>query len=233
MNRSAPLLSVISALENLFEKCSLSSQQLAQQLTELLTPCIASASPQGLAINDFPKSAIEDLINQTLADNPFCSGAGFAYHADTVLNPQASWSLFWVYRDSGYGSALELNQLTHQHLDFRTFEWFLKTKISKSHYFHGPYVDYICNTSYTMTSAAPIFSDNCFYGVAAVDILVSRIEEEVLRSLASTPLKLVLTNCFGRIIFSTLTGYRVGDIVRGDQLTMSHQHPFFLLYLPR
>ncbi|MBT0723848.1 hypothetical protein HH682_05205 [Rosenbergiella sp. S61] len=232
MNSSASLQAVIAPLEHLFSQCSHSSQQLAQQLTQLLTPLVSAAAPAELASNAFPKTTIENLINRTLSDSSFCSGAGFAYHADAPLNPQAKWSLYWIYKDASHDTALELTPLTHQHLDFRTFEWFLKTKSLKGPYFHGPYVDYICNTSYTMTSAAPIFIQECFYGVAAVDILVSRIEDEILKFLPQPRLKMVLTNAFGRIIFSTLSGYRVGDILRSDALAVAHQHPLFSLYLP-
>lgn len=232
MNSSTPLHAVIAPLEQLFTQCSHSSQQLAQQLTQLLSPLVSAATPTELETTAFPKTAIEALINRTLSDNRFCSGAGFAYHADAPLNPQAIWSLYWMYKDASHDTALELTPLTHQHLDFRTFEWFLKTKSLKGPYFHGPYVDYICNTSYTMTSAAPIFIQQCFYGVAAIDILVSRIEDEILSVLPQPRPKMVLTNTFGRVIFSTLSGYRVGDILNSEALAVIHQHPLFSLYLP-
>lgn len=231
MNASDSIQTVIAQLEHLFSQCSDSSQQLAQQLTQRLTPLVNAADLSELT-TAFPKTAIESLINRALADNPFCSGAGFAYHADAPLNPQAKWSLYWMYKDTNHESTLELTPLTQQHLDFRTFEWFLKTKSLKGPYFHGPYVDYICNTSYTMTSAAPIFIQECFYGVAAVDVLVSRIEDEILTILPQPRPKMVLTNTFGRVIFSTLTGYRVGDILQSGALAVIHQHPLFCLYLP-
>ncbi|QGX91986.1 hypothetical protein EFZ10_10315 [Tatumella sp. TA1] len=232
MKSTASLHAVIDSLEQLFDQCSRSSQQLALQLTQLLTPLVTAVLPTALPVHAFPTPPIKSLIRDALSTNRFASGAGFAYHADSPLNPQATWSLFWMYKEAADGTTLELTPLTHQHLDFRTFEWFLKTKSSKDHYFHGPYVDYICNTSYTMTSAAPIFIEECFYGVAAIDILVSRIEEEIVNALSSPRTKLVVTNSFGRIIFSTLTGYRVGDILGSSTLRLSHQHALFSLYLP-
>ncbi|WP_241609224.1 cache domain-containing protein [Rosenbergiella australiborealis] len=232
MNPSIPLQAVIARLDQLFMHCSASSQHLADMMTHLMTPLLSTSVPSDIAVKSFPKQEIESFIHQTLAANDYCSGAGFAYHAESQLNPHHDWSLFWIYKDNREGSALELNQLTHQHLDFRTFEWFLKTKSSKRNYFHGPYVDYICNTSYTMTSASPIVIQDCFYGVAAVDILVSRIEQEVLKALMSSPIKIVLTNNIQRIIFSNHSGFRVGDILRGDRLLLGHQHSLFSIYLP-
>lgn len=172
------------------------------------------------------KSQIRLPIRQVLSDTPYCSGAGFASHIEST----AYWLLEWWYRrgDGGEQASLELDQATQQRLDFRTFEWFSHTPGDGKATVYGPYVDYICNTAYTLTSALPVYAGERFLGVAAVDILVARLERELLA--CADGQRVVLTNREQRIIFSTCPRQRTGDLLRDPRLRQVYQHGGFLLY---
>jgi len=140
------------------------------------------------------------------------------------------WLLEWWYKkDKGLKQvSLDLDQATQQRLDFRTFEWF-KTPVAEGKaYIHGPYVDYICNTSLTLTAAVPVLIQGQVLGVAALDILVSRVEEELLPLCGKE--KIILTNLDGRIIFSTNPRLRIGELFRAEDQALIYQNSYALLY---
>ncbi|EMF25414.1 hypothetical protein H262_00540 [Citrobacter freundii GTC 09479] len=136
---------------------------------------------------------------------------------------------WWYKKDNGLSQAhLDLDQATQQRLDFRTFEWFKHSPPAGKAYIHGPYVDYICNISYTLTSAVPVYYNDQFLGVAAVDLLVSQIEAELLS--CAHPDYVILTNLENRIIFSSWPRFRVGELLSPANSTVVYQSDYFILY---
>lgn len=176
------------------------------------------------------KRTIQEHIKQTLNNNAYCSGAGFASHIASTRENKEFWLLEWWYKKAGGVTQvnLDLDQATQQRLDFRTFEWFKDAPANGKAFIHGPYVDYICNTSYTLTAAVPVYFKDHFLGVAALDILVSRVEEELLPYSDRDPI--ILTNVDKRIIFSTWPKYRVGDLLMAPDFSPFHQMDYFILY---
>lgn len=176
------------------------------------------------------KRIIQEHVKQALNNNCYCAGAGFASHIASTRENKEYWLLEWWYKKAG-GIAqvnLDLDQATQQRLDFRTFEWFKASATQEKAYIHGPYVDYICNTSYTLTCAVPVCFRHQFVGVAAIDILVSRVEEELLPWIDKE--KVILTNAEKRIIFSTYPKYRVGDLLPAGDFSLLYQTDYFILY---
>lgn len=176
------------------------------------------------------KTVLQQHIRQVLTETQYGSGAGFASHIESTPTTQAFWVLEWWYKraDGMEQVNLDLDQATQQRLDFRTFSWFRHSPDDGKASIHGPYVDYVCNTSYTLTSAVPVYSDGQFLGVAAIDMLVSRIEEELLA--CSAQQRVILTNRDKRIIFSTWPRYRVGDLLLSADLNPCYQNNYFVLY---
>ena len=176
------------------------------------------------------KRIIQQPIRETLDDNIYCTGAGFASHIEATQENKEYWLLEWWYKKAcGVKQVnLDLDQATQQRLDFRTFEWFKESSDNGKTYIHGPYVDYICNTSYTLTCATPVYFKQRFLGVAAIDILVSRVEDELLPCIDNE--KVILTNVDKRIILSTWPKYRVGDLLMVNDFPLIYQTDYFHLY---
>lgn len=172
------------------------------------------------------KAALREHIKTVLSQTQYCSGAGFASHIEST----SYWLLEWWYRRDGgeEQTSLELDQGTQQRLDFRTFAWFSQAPEDGRAWIYGPYVDYICNTAYTLTCAAPVRVKGVFLGVAAVDILVSRLEQELLACAGDR--RMVLTNHEGRIIVSTCPRQRIGDLLQAGAPDALFQNGFFRLY---
>lgn len=176
------------------------------------------------------RKTIQDNIKATLNSNVYCSGAGFASHIENSASNKEFWLLEWWYKkaDGVKQVNLDLDQATQQRLDFRTFEWFKQAPDVGNAFLHGPYVDYICNTSYTLTSAVPVYFNEQFLGVAAIDILVSRVEDELLPYAVND--KVILTNKDARIVFSTHPRFRVGDLLDTKNTILIYENDYFNLY---
>ncbi|WP_227318733.1 cache domain-containing protein [Cedecea davisae] len=183
-----------------------------------------------LLLDPAVKKMIQGHIKETLNNTVYCSGSGFASHIEASADNKEFWLLEWWYKkaDGVNKVNLDLDQATQQRLDFRTFEWFKRAPEHGKAYIHGPYVDYVCNTSYTLTSAMPVYFNQRFIGVAAIDLLVSKVEEELLPLFNNH--KVVLTNIDKRIIFSSWPKYRVGDLFNTGDVQPMYQSDYCTLY---
>ncbi|MRS88906.1 hypothetical protein GJV04_02480 [Enterobacteriaceae bacterium RIT714] len=219
---------LIDKIEDITASTVESTVVLADRIRESITG--GQKASAEILLEPAVKAVIQGHIQHTLQHNRYCSGAGFASHIEKSPTTDEYWLLeWWFKKNNGLQQVnLDLDQATQQRLDFRTFEWFRHTPSVGKAFIHGPYVDYVCNTAYTLTSAVPVYSDGKFLGVAAIDMLVSQIEEELLS--CRHPAKVVLTNRERRIIFSTRPDYRVGNLLSTHPATVLYQSDYFILY---
>ncbi|SDB81920.1 cache domain-containing protein [Acinetobacter boissieri] len=175
---------------------------------------------------------LRPIIQEKLKEYQYCSGAGFASHIEDMKDHSDYWLLEWWFKKplNTNNQKLNLDQATQQHLDFRTFDWFTDSKFSKDTYIHGPYVDYVCNTSYTLTAAHPIFIDNTFVGVAVIDLLVSRLEELLSDYFRKLKHDLLITNTEGRVILSNAPSFRVGSLIKDTSSYEMLDHTYFQMF---
>lgn len=224
MNSPDALRALISKIEDITRTLVEATLLLAQDI-ERAAAGQAECSPEMFlqsTVKNYLRRHIKIILNQT----NYCSGAGFASHIDST----SYWLLEWWYRREGgeEQASLELDQATQQRLDFRSFAWFNQPPGDGNVWIHGPYVDYICNTAYTLTCAAPVRVRGVFLGVAAVDILVSRLEQELLACAGSLPV--VLTNPEGRIIVTTSPRRRIGDLLEATPPAPLFHNSYFRIY---
>lgn len=175
---------------------------------------------------------LRPIIQEKIKEYQYCSGAGFASHIRDIKDHSDYWLLEWWFKKSinSDNQKLDLDQATQQYLDFRTFDWFSDSKSSKATYIHGPYVDYICNTSYTLTAAHPIFIGNTFVGVAVIDLLVSTLEELLNDCFRKLKHDLLITNTEGRVILSNTPTFRVGSLIKDTSSFEMLNHTCFQIF---
>jgi hypothetical protein len=228
MNHSEHIHALTLKIDDIFQSSVDSTGLLAEKIAHCLS-AHPQPGPEAL-LETGVKAAIQPIIKLTLDENPYCSGAGVASHIESTASVGEYWVLEWWYKkDNGLKQvSLDLDQSTQQRLDFRTFAWFQTPIAEGKPYIHGPYVDYICNTSLTLTVAVPVRVEGNVLGVAALDILVSRIEEELLPLCANE--KVVLTNLEGRIIFSSNPRLRIGELFKGEAQQRAYQNSYAALY---
>lgn len=138
-------------------------------------------------------------------------GAGFC-GSDAIItegNPLAWWQgperLLLASSTFGPGQAA---------IDLERLEWFRVPRETGKEHVAGPFVDYLCSNEITITSAAPLFVDGEFWGVACADVLVASIEESLLPSIEGIA-NASLVNANGRVVVSTDPDLETGDRVQG------------------
>lgn len=226
MRSPESLSAFIRKIENITHDITDATIQLAKNIEQA-----AIAQPvcaPDMFLQNAVKATLQLHIKSILTQTPWCSGAGFASHLEST----SYWLLEWWYK-RGAGdeqASLELDQATQQRLDFRAFEWFSYAPANGQPRIHGPYVDYICNTAYTLTSTVAVYGKGEFLGVAAVDVQVSRLEKALLPCAGEQ--RVVLTNLNGRIIFSTCPRRRIGDLLGDEAPQPVYQSDYFLIYQP-
>lgn len=189
---------------------------LSEHLQGLLSHYVQQPKDMRVLLSMPVKSDVQTHIQNILTTCQLADGAGFASHVS--IQDKDYWILEWWFKQDQTKEQqyLELDQGTQQRLDFRTFEWFKETEITKKTYIHGPYVDYLCSqsTAYTLTSAHPVFVNDLFMGVAVVDLSISTLEQQLLPVMNQTKYDIVILNQDNRIVLSNVSRFRTGNIFR-------------------
>ncbi|MFT4021555.1 MAG: cache domain-containing protein [Acinetobacter sp.] len=210
---------------------------LATQLQHLLNQDLTATQDLKILLSAPYRQQVQHTIQNILNNYEHCNGAGFASHVASHSQNGDYWILEWWFKDESRieQAHLELDQGTQQRLDFRTFDWFHQASASDQTYVHGPYVDYICNTAYTITAAHPIYVETQFIGVAVVDILVATLEKRLIQTIKQIGCPVIITNQSDRVIISSLAKVRVGSIFKGNgqeiKIDQSEKHPFKIYVL--
>ncbi|QGX92896.1 hypothetical protein EFZ10_15480 [Tatumella sp. TA1] len=211
-----------SIIENITKDFSFSITKIISELQKNIATT--------LKLEKRTKEHILLSANKLLTDNPIISGAGFLLYDPNIIN---SWQVTWLYRPEYLSTSnrLALNKASQPLLDYHTFSWFAKAKESGKGYLHGPYVDYVCNASYTLTYLFPLYEGKQLIGIAATDILVGKLEQIIRDTLAHDRTPIVMATPDGRVLFSNHSHYRVGDIHHPAPLMRTLNSSHFVLWI--
>ncbi|HUN33990.1 MAG TPA: GntR family transcriptional regulator [Trebonia sp.] len=179
---------------------------LGQKLADL-----AVATPGALHRDDLGKlrPAILDLL---AGHRGLASGAG-VITAPGLLADAPRWLEWWWITPAGNPEQLRVNldPAAPDFFDYTTAAWYTAADQLGTGQATGPYVDYFCTGEYTITLSVPVRAGGDFLGVAAADVLVSRLEAEVLPALLATGRPVALTSPEGRVIAATTEGLMPGE----------------------
>lgn len=224
-------------------------QEVAARIAQSMSDVMATegVDVEHLRLSDSARALLQREIVATLGRARWCDGAGYAnYRPPSGISPHAArpdgttqldengyWTLEWWISDiDGVRPVpLESDQGRQRRVDFRTFNWFREPASHRKAYVEGPYVDYVCNGSYTITAAHPVVVGGHFAGVGVADILVSTLEREMSPLLHRLPGPAVIANPEGRVVISTAPSIRPGTLWAQDerwQVVDSPVHPFRL-----
>lgn len=209
---------------------------LAQQTSQIVAQH-REVDPKGLKLSSVERLALQHAIQAALKKSHFSQGMGFASYCAGTQDQQDYWTLEWWYKKANQlqQAKLENYQNAQRFLDFRSFEWFHEPEQNQQPCIHGPYVDYICNGAYTITSAHPVLVNGQFIGVIAIDLLVSALEKILMPCLKKIQQKAVIINDQARVITSNDVTIRTGTLLKSaviDPQATPAQCPFQLVMLP-
>lgn len=217
MYSDTPVEKAKAILHEITQSACSAAANLAEQTQRILAHTV-SANKEGIQLGAEQRQQLQAPIQAILHDHPWCNGAGFASYSNAQAGEEV-WSLEWWYQEAGAieHAQLDRNQEIRKRLDFRVFDWFGQPANDHQAYVDGPYVDYVCNGDYTITTAHPVLVDGVFVGVAAVDMLVSTLDRLLAPLLAAINNPVVVVNADRRVVLSTAPGVRVGTLQRDGQ----------------
>lgn len=187
----------------------------AQTIATLATGPLAADSPRRADL------AIErhclDLLTTT---DPPLAGAGVVVRPH-VLKDDPYWLEWWLAGPDDdptpHRLAIDLNPESVSFRDYTSLNWFEEPQRTGRRAITGPYVDYLCTDSYTLTFTAPLVMDDRFLGVAGVDVL-ARWFEQHLFEVVDTEGRLedgsVVVNRSGRVVACPGGDWVTGDLIR-------------------
>ncbi len=215
------------------EESFLLIEKTTQELSYTIGKMISESTKpvdSDLKIEGKIKEKILFIADKVLRQQALLSGAGFA-----LYNEQRNtlWQLTWLYRPNPhrFSNKFCLNTSSQHSVGYQTFSWLSTAKKTEKGYLYGPYVDYICHSTYTLTYLYPVYFNENLIGVAAADVAVGQLEHILRGSLANERLPIVMTTPSGRIFFSNLADYRVGELKPNDVLTAHLQSQYFTLWI--
>jgi hypothetical protein len=158
---------------------------------------------------------LRDKVFHLLDENRgFVAGAGVITAPGLLADAHYCLAWWWT-RPAGPPEALRVNldPTAPDFFDYPSADWYRTPERTLARHVAGPYVDYACTTEYATTVSVPVHANGTFLGVAAADVLVSRLEQRVLPALRRLGHSLAMVNAAGRVIASASARYAPGHLV--------------------
>lgn len=234
MTQSQSIVHLQTLLQQVQAETALTAQKLAEK-TSIIMAQHNHVSAHGIKLSQDERQALQLEIKSALKQSTYSQGMGFASYRPETQEEQDYWTLEWWYKKANQlqQAQMENYQNAQRFLDFRSFEWFHQPALNQKPCLHGPYVDYICNGAYTITSAHPVILNGQFIGVIAIDLLVSALEKVLMPALKGIQQRAVIVNDNARVITSNDVSIRTGTLLKmvGEKLQHSQADPSFPLQL--
>lgn len=141
-------------------------------------------------------------------------GMGFTAEPGTVPGHEF-WIGWWHRRPDGVfaDDRHVMDPDRDDFYDYRRRDYFAHPRDDGRPWAEGPYVDYGGVDDYVLTFALPVFSEDRFVGVAAVDVLIASLEHRLAPWLVASETPLMVVNLERRVIVSNSARHIVGDVV--------------------
>jgi hypothetical protein len=154
------------------------------------------------------------------------AGSGVIVAPD-LLHDAPRWLEWWWTTPAGTPEALRINldPTAPDFFDYTTADWYATPARTLARRVSGPYVDYVCTNTYTITLATPVCHDGQLLGISAADVLISSLEQRVLPVLTAMPHPVVLANGDRRVIASNSPNWAPGMSIPFDRPTTSPKAP--------
>ena len=132
--------------------------------------------------------------------------------------PTGIWRGGWADRPASVASPRSTTPDNEQFRDYTTLEWWRVPARTGARHLTGPYVDYVCTDDYTVTITTPVTVGGQILGVVGMDVLVDRLERELLPLLRAAGVPIAVVNASGRIVTSTDSRREPGSMLRLEGL---------------
>lgn len=195
-------------LTPLFDQVDAWQRQLQQRLDEVS----ASAGVLDAEVADFALPALSE-------PSGLASGIGFVGAPGLLVGE--GWHVAWWWLAGQAKEPRRLSTATpggDQLRDYSAMEWWRVPSRTAARHLSGPYVDYVCVNDYVLTITAPVLRAGTVVGVVGADLLVDRLERQLLPLLTPISAPCTLVNSSARVVTSTDARREPGSVLRSDAL---------------
>jgi hypothetical protein len=98
--------------------------------------------------------------------------------------------------------------------DYLDMDWFSKSRDERRPVVYGPWVDYMGSQQFVLTCTVPVVHDDTFLGIAGADLVVSRLETELIPVLKRIDADVVLVNENRQLVMSNSARWIPGGRLR-------------------
>ena len=174
----------------------------------------ADAGPTAASLDP----VVEAGAVSALAADGLITGSGFV--AAPGLLSDAHWHLaWWLGGDAGIRRLATIDDPSNEQFrDYTTLEWWRFPARTGTRHLTGPYVDYVCTDDYTVTITTPVSVGGTLLGVVGMDVLVDRLERELLPLLRAAGVPIAIVNASGRVVTATDVRREPGSMLRLEGL---------------
>lgn len=108
--------------------------------------------------------------------------------------------------------------------DYLDMDWYTRTEETRQPVIHGPWVDYTGSDQYVLTMAVPVVHGTSFLGICGSDVVMTRLEVELIPGLRRLEGEAFLVNSNRQVVVSNSPRWIPGDRLRTHPL--EHREDF-------
>jgi hypothetical protein len=108
--------------------------------------------------------------------------------------------------------------------DYLDMDWYTRTEETRHPVIHGPWVDYTGSDQYVLTMAVPVVNGSDFLGICGSDVVMTRLEVELIPILRRLAGEAFLVNSNRQVVVSNSPRWIPGDRLRTHPL--EHREDF-------
>lgn len=189
-----------------------------EELGRLVTDVVVGLDEPGAALSESALSPIRERLGAWLDASDAAFGYGFVA-APGVVEGRERY-LYWFQRAERGVRRLLLNfdPGDVNVYDYLAMDWYTQAEETRRPVIYGPYVDYTGSDQFVLTVSDPVVHDGRFLGVAGSDLLMTRLEVQLVPVINRVAAETVVVNADRQVVMSNSARWITGDRLRTHPL---------------
>lgn len=188
------------------------------ELGRLVTDLVVALDEPGATLSESALGPVRERLGAWLEASDAAFGYGFVA-APGVVEGRERY-LYWFQRAERGLRRLLLNfdPGDVNVYDYLAMDWYTQAEETRRPVIYGPYVDYTGSDQFVLTVSDPVVHDGRFLGVAGSDLLMTRLEVELVPVISQVDAETVVVNADRQVVMSNSARWITGDRLRTHPL---------------
>jgi hypothetical protein len=187
-------------------------------LRGLVGDAVAALADPAAPLPEAALRSVRDHVDGWLDGSDAAFGYGFIAAPGVVEGLERY--LFWFQHGERGLRRLRLNvdPADINVYDYLDMDWYTKAEQTRRPVLYGPYVDYTGSDHFVLTLTLPVVHEGRFLGVTGGDLLMTRMEVELVPVLNQVEAETVVVNADRQVVMSNSARWIPGDRLRTHPL---------------